>query len=150
MSAEFFYVVFAILCGCVAGILIMINEKQIAGIGFPVLLMALILASIGVHGYYKMGYGNPISPDKIQNQVYLFSGQVITSKGVVVIIEDTDQNVLAVWQTTDDEKRSLPLPENIQFVKISKDENQTSLVSADIAEKEDNPTSVAKETSQEE
>jgi len=121
-------------------------QKIDPGLGFVPLFLALATGAIGTTILYTSGTGNICMPSEMPNQIYTVSGQVETSNGTVAVIEDSKQNVYAVWTG----KNKLALPPNAKFVKIDGkidgSKGDQCLVPVDVPATATPPTSAEKPT----
>lgn len=107
----------------------------------PVALIFILVGVLVIMGgtkiLYISGTGNVCEPLNMPNQIYKLSGQVTTSGGIVAIVEDSEQNVYALWAG---DKPALSL--NTKFVKIG----NGCLVSVDVPATTTLPTPAKKPT----
>lgn len=102
-----------------------VKDGEARGEAFMLFGIACVIGVFGTIIIFFSGMGNICAPVAMPNQIYAVSGQIETSGGTVAIIEDSKQNVFAVWSKTE----TLPgLPENAKFVKIAGYNNKKCLV----------------------
>ncbi len=108
----------SIFCLILAGMGIDFQGKEKKGENadiFLVFFLGFALQFFGAlsihHSGFISGVGKIHDASSLQNEIYKVRGQVSAINGKVVVIEDGENNVYAVWGSSD-------LPENTTFVTV--------------------------------
>ena len=113
--------IFAALCFFTAGTIVADEDKKSLKWLWFNLALAILMIAMGTYDIYNYSAGK-ISYVRFQNStpIYAVDGQVQTSRGTVIITEDGERNVLALWSSY--ENGPADLPSETKFIRITKDE----------------------------
>ena len=96
-------------------------------------LLGLVLMITGASIMHCSGIGHVSHPKFMPSQIYTVDGQVNTTKGVVVIVEDSKSHVFALWGSTKNYESS-SLPATARFAKIGENGKDYCLIPAEVME----------------
>lgn len=103
------------------------EDKRNPRVAWIVFLVLATIFGIGAsYGMNLIGNGYPCKPDSLNKQIYTVAGQVDVSGGTVVLLEDSNIVVYAVWSKNGETATSLPL--GTKFAKIGKVADKICLV----------------------